>query len=264
MTTKECKVCGEVKAVTEFSGRELTCKVCKAKAKKEYARSRVGRMEAIYSQNKATAKAIGRKIKSHPEIHYNLEAFKKWCYSTDYLERHEYWVTNNYSKETTPNVVRISKTDPFNLKNIKLNCTTENDYQAKKRANQSVDVYDLDGSYFASFDTVQGAVDYVNNKKHEHTEINKLYIDEECVLDCCELITIHAGRHQFRFKGDAAPGIYAEDTKAVHKLDSNGNVLKSYSSVTVAAREERIYKGNISSVCRGDFKQAGGFGWAYV
>lgn len=52
--------------------------------------------------------------------------------------------------------------------------------------------------------------------------------------------------------------------KAVMKLDKNGNVIAIFKSVTKAASATGIAISNISGVCRGKKKTAGGFCWQYT
>jgi hypothetical protein len=38
------------------------------------------------------------------ESDFTFEAFKKWCYSSDFKSRYEYWVSNSYSDDTKPHI----------------------------------------------------------------------------------------------------------------------------------------------------------------
>lgn len=50
----------------------------------------------------------------------------------------------------------------------------------------------------------------------------------------------------------------------IHKLDIAGNILAKYSSVTEAAKDNKIEPGNIRRACSGHLKTTGGFKWECV
>ena len=53
-------------------------------------------------------------------------------------------------------------------------------------------------------------------------------------------------------------------SKAVSKIDLKTNkVIKTYSSVLEAARQNNIVHACITRVCNGKRKQTGGYGWCY-
>ena len=61
------------------------------------------------------------------------------------------------------------------------------------------------------------------------------------------------------FKGKTSP-----KRKKVLKYDLNGNFIKEYTSMTEAAKENPKCGKNISAVCQGKRRQAGGFIWKYA
>ena len=52
--------------------------------------------------------------------------------------------------------------------------------------------------------------------------------------------------------------------KPVNQYDLQGNFINKFNSATEAAIKVGIERGNLSSVCRGVIKTAGGFIWRYV
>lgn len=52
--------------------------------------------------------------------------------------------------------------------------------------------------------------------------------------------------------------------RGVVQMDILGNVLKKFDSIVDVKKKLKINCGNIVSVCKGNLKTAGGFGWAYV
>ncbi|MGI0058165.1 MAG: NUMOD3 domain-containing DNA-binding protein [Nitrosotalea sp.] len=53
-------------------------------------------------------------------------------------------------------------------------------------------------------------------------------------------------------------------SKSVMRINSSGNVIAVYKSVTAASQATGIAGSNISGVCRGKKKTAGGFCWQYT
>lgn len=52
-------------------------------------------------------------------------------------------------------------------------------------------------------------------------------------------------------------------SRGVLMLSESGEVLKAYTSATVAARELGIQQGSITNCCRGKHRHAGGMRWVY-
>lgn len=52
-------------------------------------------------------------------------------------------------------------------------------------------------------------------------------------------------------------------SKRVVQIDSQGSLVRSYESITEAAEQTGINRGNIASVCCGNRKTAGGYIWKY-
>jgi len=63
---------------------------------------------------------------------------------------------------------------------------------------------------------------------------------------------------------DSKNGINTKQCKSVNQYDLNGKLIKKHYSMCQAAREVGILNGNISNVCSGIRKTAGGFKWAYA
>ena len=52
--------------------------------------------------------------------------------------------------------------------------------------------------------------------------------------------------------------------KAVNQYSKDGKFLKTWTSITEAARELSLQDSKISSVCKGTRKSTGGFVWKYI
>ncbi len=67
--------------------------------------------------------------------------------------------------------------------------------------------------------------------------------------------------HAFRMGLIVAP---EPDRKAVYQFTKDGRFIAEYESVTTAAHEQGINRGNLSSCCIGNRKTCGGFVWGFV
>lgn len=61
--------------------------------------------------------------------------------------------------------------------------------------------------------------------------------------------------------GDSAQGEIFK--KAVEQYDLYGNFIKEFDSASEAARQLNLFNSNITSACRGEYSQCGGFQWKY-
>ena len=52
--------------------------------------------------------------------------------------------------------------------------------------------------------------------------------------------------------------------KAVNQYSKDGKFLRTWTSITEAARELTLHDSKISNVCKGTRKSTGGFIWKYV
>ena len=79
-----------------------------------------------------------------------------------------------------------------------------------------------------------------------------------------DYIWIRAEDYDENLFKNTPPLIRGKHTRRVVKMDSDMNHIKVYSSLTEAAKDNDITSGgDISSVCRGKRKTAGGFKWMY-
>ena len=59
-------------------------------------------------------------------------------------------------------------------------------------------------------------------------------------------------------------GIIDYDLKPVSQFDTNGTFLKTYISISQAARDLNLFGTNISNACKGIYHTCGGFKWRYI
>lgn len=70
--------------------------------------------------------------------------------------------------------------------------------------------------------------------------------------------------NRFKYYSDSIKGINTKKCSAVLKYDLNGNFIKEYKSITLAAKDVGIFATSIVSVCnKRRVKTAGGFKWTY-
>ena len=104
--------------------------------------------------------------------------------------------------------------------------------------------------------------DLTPDKVKPHSDIKVMWVCPECGKE-------YSASVGSRSYGTGCPkcGIKKNTrarSKKVQMLDiATGEVLKVFDSVSEASREMKISHGNISSVCRGERKQAGGYIWRY-
>ena len=81
-------------------------------------------------------------------------------------------------------------------------------------------------------------------------------------LDNLRLVTWQ--ENHSKWCADAKNGTNNKLSKAVKKINLDGELIKTYHSAIQAKRETGISQGSISSCCRGERKKAGGFVWRYA
>ena len=67
-----------------------------------------------------------------------------------------------------------------------------------------------------------------------------------------------------QYKGKPGTTQIQSSSKKVAKLDDNNNILNTYETLALAARENNCDSSGISKVCKGKRNKCGGFKWKYV
>ena len=70
--------------------------------------------------------------------------------------------------------------------------------------------------------------------------------------------------NNIRAREDKKNGINTKDCEAIFQIDFNNNIIEEHYSASQASRTTGINRGNISSVCLGKRKTAGGYKWRYA
>lgn len=115
--------------------------------------------------------------------------------------------------------------------------------------------YSLDGKYIKLWDSIVEASEFLG-------------INFRLIADCCRGEHYRAGNYMWRFaNGDICDNItpYLElvHDKHIIQMDMNGNYIKKWYSANDIQNELHIRRNNISSVCTGKRKSAGGYRWKY-
>lgn len=117
---------------------------------------------------------------------------------------------------------------------------------------KSVSQYDLEGNYIKDFPSAKVA--------SEQTPANRSYITA-----CCKNKRKSAGGFQWTYTGAPSPDIYKKDYfREVHQYSIRGEYIKTFNSLTAAAKEVNVNVRAISEACRGKTKSSGNYQWSYV
>lgn len=130
-------------------------------------------------------------------------------------------------------------------------------YHERENKNYShIDRYDLNGKFVKRYDSLQAA-SYDSGAWRTN------------ITNCCLGRAAKAGDSMWRYAGDNPPDAYRyrnKREKGVQQIDMNsGELLKTYSSISEAARELGLPRTNhISDVCRGIRAHCNGYTWRYA
>lgn len=130
----------------------------------------------------------------------------------------------------------------------------ESKKRGKKNQMKSVNQYDLDGNFVASYDSISDAA-------------KSCGIDRTLISACCRKIRWSGAGYQWRYSDDTKPSSYVNEQKikrAVEKYDMSGSFIEGYRSITDASKSTNIHHSAISSCCAGKRRSAGGYVWRYA
>lgn len=164
---KKCKLCLEVKPVSEFykqkgpkDGLQYYCKTCKAGKQAERVRSKDGLMLQIYTSQKASSKHRG-----HNQPAYTSYELSQWLLSLPaFHSLYDAWRKSGYSKGLKPSVDRIDESKGYSFDNIQLvtwQANFKNSLDHKERYSRpkqkAVKMLGLDGSLIKTFKSMMDA-----------------------------------------------------------------------------------------------------------
>lgn len=131
--TRQCKTCGEVKAIDMFhknkpsvGGLLRSCKTCINGSTKGYERTREGLITKIYGGQRERSR-----VRGHPMPSYTLDELKSFTYSQPNFESlYNQWVESGCKKSLIPSFDRLDDYKGYTFDNIRLTTWADN----KKRA----------------------------------------------------------------------------------------------------------------------------------
>ena len=121
------------------------------------------------------------------------------------------------------------------------------------KASKRVDQYDLvTNQKIQTFESMKAAATAVE-------------CDQANIVKACQRKLKSAGGFGWSYEGEAFTySKLRSSARQVQKLDKvTGDVLQTYDSVGIAAKENGMYTASISQCCAGKLKSAGGFLWRY-
>jgi hypothetical protein len=167
--------------------------------------------------------------------------------------------------------------DLFNSIEYGYNSTTGGTYykydertkEKMRLANESrlrkVDVYSMNGEFIKTYDSVQeaskdfnscsSAISHVCNSRYRaksHKGFRFAYHNEKL-----------ANYRLSKIKPTKEKGLFKRGGVEIQQIDRNGNVINTFTSMIVAAKETGLFPQGISQCCRGVIDQYNGTQWRY-
>lgn len=170
------------------------------------------------------------------------------------FENFEYTVLERDIPQNKLNEREIYWINYFDTLNTGYNLTKggQNSSQLSKK---KVTMYDFEGNYIRTFDSIQDAAELTNNSKSK-------------ICNCCKYKRRAAGGYQWRYADDKSNVLPYKRTntltKAVEQYSLDGNYLATYKSMAEAARLLNKSVTGISGCVRERQKTAYGYIWKCV
>lgn len=116
--------------------------------------------------------------------------------------------------------------------------------------------YSLDGHFIKIWDSIVEASE-------------SLGINFRSIADCCRGEHYSAGNYMWKFANEDIGNKITPYSELVHdkyiiQMDMNGKYIKKWNSANDIQKQLHIRRNNISSVCTGKRKSAGGYMWKYA
>ena len=124
----------------------------------------------------------------------------------------------------------------------------ENHFDNSKKINQ----YDLDGNFIKTWDSVQSAINYYNNKAIEF---------------CCKKRRKSASGFQWQFYENNTNNIEKHKNnwiKKINQYDVDGNFIQQYNSIKEVCEKFNVFSSNVTMCCQGKQKTLKGFVFKYA
>ena len=168
MTKKTCRLCKQLKLLTEFSkaagnkdGYNNTCKQCVVVRNRDYWRTPYGRISYIRNQQKTSSVARG-----HAPPSYTQNQLYDWAVGQGLFNLVATWENSGWLQELAPSIDRLDVTKGYSFDNIRLVTWKDNNdaqYMDRKtckvvtKQNRKVVQKALDGTFIAEHLSIAAA-----------------------------------------------------------------------------------------------------------
>lgn len=123
-------------------------------------------------------------------VNYTYEEFKeKYLHNGTYLKLYDNWVKNNYASELKPSFDRIDRTKDYSFDNLQIITWKENNEKGRKEHSKKVNMYDLNGNYIKTYNSIIEASEE-NNLNHAN------------ITSCCKGRLNKTGNYIWKYKLD--------------------------------------------------------------
>lgn len=141
MKKKECKKCGDIKAMSEFykertnkDGLRGSCKDCERESSKRKRRTVKGLVNSIYHHQKEHSLS-----RVHPLPNYSKEELYLWVIAqSNFQKLYSNWANGGYIRKQIPSVDRIDDYKHYSLDNIQLMTFAENEAKNHKDRREGI------------------------------------------------------------------------------------------------------------------------------
>lgn len=124
---------------------------------KKYQNSPKGVLNTIYRNQLTKQKRKGIKV------NYTYEEFKnKYLEDDIYLKLYNNWLKSGYLSDYKPSFDRIDNKKDYSFDNLQIITWKENNDKGRKENYKKVDMYDLDGNYIKTYNSIIEASKEVN------------------------------------------------------------------------------------------------------
>lgn len=132
--------------------------------------------------------------------------------------------------------------------------TEKREATIRYKALLQIDEYDYKGNLLFVYDNIEQLL----SLKHKIKRIQ--------IIECCSGRIIYVGTNIYRFHGERFDlyKTYRDKPKLVEQYDLEGNFIRVFESSREATRAMGLKGTQVSAVCRGKRKTAGGYMWKYV
>lgn len=120
-----------------------------SEAEKRYHTSPKGVLNTIYRAQ------LVRQERKGINVNYTYEEFKnKYLEDETYLKLHNNWVKSGFVSDYKPSFDRIDHTKGYSFDNLQIMTWKQNNDKGRKEHMKKVEMYDLEGNYIKTFNSI--------------------------------------------------------------------------------------------------------------